>query len=143
MKVYTSYFAKERTLRKSEILPIGIAVRPPEWFNGPTLFELAPTTEMLVGTMKGTMTLKEYDRLFMARLKNLNAMSILKQIKMIASERDVALLCFEKDRSECHRDMVAKWMEAELGIEVKEFIDKEEEKKRRIEEMKRNQTSMF
>jgi hypothetical protein len=33
---------------------------------------------------------------------------------------DAVLLCFEGDRSQCHRGLVAAWLEANLGIEVPE-----------------------
>jgi hypothetical protein len=34
---------------------------------------------------------------------------------------DAILLCYEKPGEFCHRHLVAKWLEDELGIEVKEL----------------------
>lgn len=41
MKIYTSYFANSKKLRKEGIVVIGIALYPPKWYVGPSL-KMAP-----------------------------------------------------------------------------------------------------
>lgn len=35
---------------------------------------------------------------------------------------DAVLICFEKPNDFCHRQIIARWFEAKLGIKVEEFI---------------------
>ena len=47
MKIYTSYFAKQKDLEERGITCIGICAIPPKWFNGPNFVCIAPTKDIL------------------------------------------------------------------------------------------------
>lgn len=88
---------------------------PAKFFYGQSIFQLAPRGDML------KMGEQQYDLEFNKILSKLDAKDIYKQIEALSGGRDVALLCFERAGSPCHRRMVAEWLEQHLGIEVKEY----------------------
>ena len=127
MKIYTSYFANLKNLEKEDILPIGICCYPPKWFNGPNLGAIAPTPDILE---KCKSSHAEYEKRYKAEVLSIfkDVSTLINKISYISGGKDVALCCYEKPSDFCHRHIVAKWLEEQAGIEVKEF--------EKIEEMK-------
>ena len=125
MKIYTSYFANLKNLEKEDIFPIGICCYPPKWFNGPNLGAIAPTPDILE---KCKSSHAEYEKRYKAEVlsifKDINI--LINRISYISGGKDVALCCYEKPSDFCHRHIVAKWLEEQAGIEVKEFEKTEE-----------------
>lgn len=117
MKIYTSYFGNLKRLMKAGITPIGIAQFPPSFFYGTSIKELAPAPFMLGKNI----TPKQYVELFNSRiLGRLQQGDVVKRIEQLALGKDVALLCYEKDPEECHRTLVANWLN-KAGYKVEEF----------------------
>lgn len=127
MKIYTSYFANLKNLEKEDIFPIGICCYPPKWFNGPNLGAIAPTPDILE---KCKSSHAEYEKRYKTEvLSNFKDINILiNRISYISGGKDIALCCYEKPSDFCHRHIVAKWLEEQTGIEVKEFEKTEEMK---------------
>ena len=127
MKIYTSYFANLKNLEKEDIFPIGICCYPPKWFNGPNLGAIAPTPDILE---KCKSSHAEYEKRYKTEVlsifKDINI--LINRISYISGGKDVALCCYEKPSDFCHRHIVAKWLEEQAGIEVKEFEKTEEMK---------------
>ena len=125
MKIYTSYFANLKNLEKEDIFPIGICCYPPKWFDGPNLGAIAPTPDILE---KCKSSHAEYEKRYKAEVlsifKDVNI--LINKISYISGGKDVALCCYEKPSDFCHRHIVAKWLEEQAGIEVKEFEKTEE-----------------
>ena len=125
MKIYTSYFANLKNLEKEDILPIGICCYPPKWFNGPNLGAIAPTPDILE---KCRSSHAEYEKRYRAEVLSIfkDVSTLINKISYISGGKDVALCCYEKPSDFCHRHIVAKWLEEQAGIEVKEFEKTEE-----------------
>lgn len=125
MKIYTSYFANLKNLEKEDILPIGICCYPPKWFNGPNLGAIAPTPDILE---KCKSSHAEYEKRYRAEVLSIfkDVSTLINKISYISGGKDVALCCYEKPSDFCHRHIVAKWLEEQAGIEVKEFEKTEE-----------------
>lgn len=127
MKIYTSYFANLKNLEKEDIFPISICCYPPKWFNGPNLGAIAPTPDILE---KCKSSHAEYEKRYKTEVlsifKDINI--LINRISYISGGKDVALCCYEKPSDFCHRHIVAKWLEEQAGIEVKEFEKTEEMK---------------
>lgn len=118
MKIYTSYFSKGKKLTDAGIKMIGIALKPPTWYYGVTVHDVAPTPSILYGAQ----TEEEYTRRFKAEiLSRVNARAFVDKITQISQGHDVALCCFEKPGEFCHRHIVAEWLKEQLGIEVDEY----------------------
>lgn len=117
MKIYTSYFANGKKLRKNGIKMIGIALFPPKWFYGPTLREVAPTYSILH---------EESHEVYTARFKKevlakVDPKMFVEVVERISQGTDVALCCFERPDDFCHRHIVAEWLNEKLGLNVEEF----------------------
>ena len=125
MKIYTSYFANLKNLEKEDILPIGICCYPPKWFNGPNLGAIAPTPDILE---KCKSSHAEYEKRYKAEVLSIfkDVSTLINKISYISGGKEVALCCYEKPSDFCHRHIVAKWLEEQAGIEVKEFEKTEE-----------------
>ena len=125
MKIYTSYFANLKNLEKEDIFPIGICCYPPKWFNGPNLGAIAPTPDILEKCKSSHAEYKKrYKTEVLSIFKDINI--LINRISYISGGKDVALCCYEKPSDFCHRHIVAKWLEEQAGIEVKEFEKTEE-----------------
>ena len=125
MKIYTSYFANLKNLEKEDIFPIGICCYPPKWFNGPNLRAIALTPDILE---KCKSSHAEYEKRYRAEVLSIfkDISTLINRISYISGGKDVALCCYEKPSDFCHRHIVAKWLEEQAGIEVKEFEKTEE-----------------
>lgn len=118
MKIYTSYFSKGKKLTDAGIKMIGIALKPPTWYYGVTVHDVAPTPSILYGAN----TEEEYTRRFRAEvLARVNARAFVDKITQMSQGHDIALCCYEKPGDFCHRHIVAEWLKEQLGIEVDEY----------------------
>ena len=108
----TGYFA---TAAK-EPGAVSIARFPPKWFAGPRYFRLAPEPWMLeIGDWD------DYRRAYRERvLGALDPEEVLRELGVETSPHDIILLCFEKERTRCHRGLVAEWFRETLGLDVPE-----------------------
>jgi uncharacterized protein (DUF488 family) len=114
VNIYTSYYANKR-LKKDGIHTIAISIRIPPWYKGDCLTELAPKYSWLL------LERSEYIQNYNKKLSGLSAEDILNQIKDLSGGKDVALLCWESPGKFCHRQLVAKWLHENLGIQVNEY----------------------
>jgi hypothetical protein len=109
----TSYFAKSAKHPGA----VSIARFPPKWYTGRRYLPLAPTPEMLqIGDWE------EYRRRYRGEiLAALDPDTVLRDLGVVGAEHDIVLLCFEKDRANCHRGLVAEWFLETKGIRVPEL----------------------
>ena len=125
MKIYTSYFANLKNLEKENIFPIGICCYTTKWFNGTNIRAIESISDILE---KCKSSHAEYEKRYRAEVlsifKDINI--LINRISYISGGKDVALCCYEKPSDFCHRHIVAKWLEEQAGIEVKEFEKTEE-----------------
>ena len=120
MQIFTSYFGNMKQLEKADIVPIGIAIKPPRFFKGVSLKNLAPRYEMIHWPED------RYTPEFKKILKYQDAKLVYNQLESSAGGKNIALLCYEKPGEFCHRRLVAEWIEKELNIKVDEFVKKDE-----------------
>lgn len=92
---------------------VAICVSPPKWWHGRRYPALAPRRDML--HLPWPVYVREYRRI----LAGLDAAQAVADLGP-----DAVLLCFEADRAECHRGLVAEWIQAQTGIEVPEVEKK-------------------
>jgi len=109
----TSYFAKSAKHPGA----VSIARFPPGWFTGRCYPALAPKPEML--------RIGNWDK-YRHRYRNeillfLDPDDLLQELGVEDAGHDIVLLCFEKDRTLCHRGLVAEWFLETKGITVPEL----------------------
>jgi len=109
----TSYFAKSAKVPGA----VSIARFPPKWYTGARYLPLAPEPDMLkIGNWD------EYRRRYrMEILDVLDPANVLRDLDVGGTGHDTILLCFEKDRTHCHRGLVAEWFHETKGIRVPEL----------------------
>ena len=64
---------------------------------------------------------EKYIPKFKAKLNNLSAKIVIKELEELSCGKDIVLLCHEKAGEFCHRRLVADWLNRELGIKVVEL----------------------
>lgn len=117
MKIYTGYFAKTKVYEQKGLRPIAIALYPPDWFSGHQYLPLAPIGYM----MSSTMPVSAFDREYKKHVLGVcDPKAIVRQLKKISKGQDIVLLCFERLQEECHRALVAEWLN-KAGFDVQEY----------------------
>jgi hypothetical protein len=111
--ICTSYFARSAKTPGA----VSIARFPPKWYTGSRYLPLAPEPEML--KIKDW---DEYKRRYREDvLANLDPGQVLRDLESLCAGHDIILLCFEKERTHCHRGLVAEWFLERMGIRVPEL----------------------
>jgi len=109
----TSYFAKSAKVPGA----VSIARFPPKWYTDARYPPLAPKPDML--KIEGW---DEYRRRYREEvLAALDPDKVLRDLRVEKAGHDIILLCFEKDRTHCHRGLVAEWFLETKGITVPEL----------------------
>lgn len=133
MKIYTSYFAKQKQLEENNIFCVGICAIPPVFFKGPNFIIVAPTKDILfeyknIGDK--SLYIKRYNDEVLSIFKNAEQWKIfIDRLESISHGKDVALLCYEKPGDFCHRHLLADKINEVLGLNITEFqfVNKEPE----------------
>ena len=110
--IRTSYFARAA----KEPGAVSIARFPPRWYAGARYLPLAPPPALLK-----IEDWDEYRSRYTAEvLSVLDPDTVMRDLETLSAGHDSVLLCFEKDRTHCHRGLVAAWFHETLGIRVPE-----------------------
>jgi hypothetical protein len=108
----TSYFA--RSARNPAA--VSIARFPPKWYTGARYLRLAPAPDMLkIGDWE-VFRQRYRDEV----LATLDPDAVLRELGELVPGSDIIMLCFEKERTHCHRGLVAEWFFETKGIRVPE-----------------------
>lgn len=132
--IYTTYFAKLRSLPKN-VIPVSIALYPPKWYAGLQYKALAPKASTLKYwkesndpvMCKQVQYKVEYSQLVLGFT---DCKDVLKELGMLIgleeedwykrTDINIVLVCFEKKGEFCHRHIAADWFRIN-GIEVEEW----------------------
>lgn len=117
--MYTTYFAKLRKL-PAGVVPIAICAKVPDWFKGLQYRKLIPPYGAF-SVWKEDHNDGVFSESYTEEvLKKLHPMDVYKELIQMANTHEVALVCYEKSDSFCHRHLVAKWLN-EYGFKCEEF----------------------
>ena len=117
MKIYTSYFGNLKNI-PSNIVPISICGKAPEWYTGIQYKKLAPKYGFFI-KWKENHDNDYYIQCFKEQVLNcLQINEVINELSLLSKNNDIVLLCYEKPQDFCHRHLVAEW----LGNEVKEYV---------------------
>lgn len=133
MKIYTSYFGNRRKLEASGVVAVGICLYRPRYFSGVNISCVAPTRELFdLSDQPDSVYVPKFKKDVLSKV---NPKEFVEQLKLIGGGKDVALCCYEKDSTQCHRAIVADWLNETLNLGVVEF-GKEEKKEVQEDELK-------
>lgn len=111
----TSYFANRQAAQ--DACAVSIARWPPRWWGSRRrYFALAPSAELLKRAKAGMPWpdyVKEYKRDVLDKLDSARVYADLGP--------DAIMLCWEAPGEDCHRRLVAEWMEQALHVKVPEY----------------------
>ena len=122
--IYTSYFANLKNI-PSDIVPISICGKAPDWYTGLQYKKLAPKYDFFM-KWKETHDNDFYIKCFEDRVLSATCVnSVIKDLYDMARQfnpnfKHICLICYEKPSDFCHRHLVAKWLQNN-GIQCKEF----------------------
>ena len=107
--IYTSYFANLRNI-PSDIVPISICGKAPDWYSGLQYKKLAPKWKFFK-VYKETGNEEYYVKHYYKEvLDKLLASDVVYDLYKKSNGKDIVLLCYEKPNEFCHRHLVAKWL---------------------------------
>lgn len=124
MNIYTTYFANIRHLPES-IIPVSIAGKPPEKWDGIEYKKLAPKWSFFSEWKKTKNNDYYIEHFYNEVLSSLTPQNVIDELNKISSNndnKDIALVCYEIPRDFCHRHIVSGWLNRN-GYCVKEYID--------------------
>lgn len=117
MNIYTSYFGNKKALDKAGVVMVSVARWQPRYCPVPFVaLDVAPTVWMLKEA-----TSQQYDEEYKRILSKLDVPGFIKRLESFGKGADVALCCYEKPGDFCHRHVLAEYITAQTGIEIKEF----------------------
>ena len=124
MKIYTSYYANIRHI-PDYIVPISIAGKAPDWYNGLEYKKLAPKYGFFNTWKTKGLSNDYYIKHYASEvLMPLNAEDVVSELEQLSGGKDCVLVCYEKPGSFCHRHLVTAWLNLELKLDVREFSNK-------------------
>ena len=133
MKIYTSYFVRQKKMELQDVSYVSIAVGNPRYS--------VPYKIVNLGLLKpfGIFRVyhgEEYKEKYFERLDGYGVEKIRKAIEE-ASEghENVILMCHEKDKKECHRSMFAEWWFKNTGEIIPEYGEEPKEENEEYEQL--------
>jgi hypothetical protein len=110
----TSYFGNKAVASNPQA--VSVARYPPRWWGpGRRYYVLAPSAELLRRSKAGLPWpeyIQEYET---------NVLSKLDPQKVYDDLSESILCCWERNEENCHRRIIAEWIETSLGIQVPEL----------------------
>lgn len=126
--LYTCYFAKDAALKENRIVQVSISRSTPDFFNGLSYTKLAPPWD-IIKQYKEDGNWEKYTQEYTNRVLNkLDPRQVYDEIMKMVKEStgrvvfDVALMCYERSGTHCHRELVASWFN-HAGITCKEWFN--------------------
>lgn len=118
LMIYTSYFGGLRRL-PSTMVPIAICGKVPNWYNGLHYKRLAPKKEFFAEWQKTHDNDFYIQRFYEDVLNHLTVTEVVNELYMMAFDKEICLICYERPEEFCHRHLVADWLNSN-GYDCKE-----------------------
>lgn len=121
MNVYTSNYAKARSLDSHKFFVVGISRFVPRDFGGYRCLDFAPSSRLL-SDYKAGLSESEYTERYIKSLGRPSFVhSVFEQLARLACGRDLVLCCFERPESFCHRHLLSDYVFNHFGYRIEEL----------------------
>lgn len=122
VNVFTSCFKKASSLDSSKYLVVSISRFNPRGFNGVSLKSLAPSRQLLSAYKKG-ISWEEYSKRYHLECLSSSIVKVaLKSLLSLTHGRDIVLCCYESPSMNCHRFLLADFIQERFGYNVRELV---------------------
>lgn len=112
--ICTSYFSNLRRVQDSQIIPVSVAQGTPRGIKILEYKDLAPPWS-LIKQYKRDKNVDNYIANYSEGvLRGKNQYKVLGDLILLADAQNIALICFEKPGSFCHRHLIAAWLNSIL-----------------------------
>lgn len=126
MKLYTSYFAKQKKMPLEDASYVSIAVGNPR-YSVP--YKIVNANALKPYGVFRKYHGEEYKIKYFERLESFGVEEIRKELEKVSEgHENVILMCHEKDKNQCHRVMFAEWWERKTGEKIEEYGEQKNEK---------------
>lgn len=121
MNIFTSNFAKAKSLDSSKYLVVAISRYVPKGYSGTRELRFAPSRRLLMSYKKG-LSSELYTKAFYNELiDEENVYSVFKDLSRLSHGRDIVLCCYEKAGDFCHRRLIADFVLSHWNYNIKEL----------------------
>lgn len=121
MNIFTSNFAKAKSLDSSKYLVVAISRYVPKGYSGVRELRFAPSRRLLMSYKKG-LSSDLYTRAFFNELIDKeNVYAIFKDLSRLSYGRDIVLCCYEKAGDFCHRRLISEFVLTHWNYDIKEL----------------------
>lgn len=122
MAIYTSYYSNKENIDTKNNCYVSISVGTPKWDLPYELYHCKVLKPFSIFGKYDNMV--DYEREYRKYLDDVGVERILREfnaIKQASGKKNLVLLCYEKDKTECHRYTFAKWWFENTGEVVREI----------------------
>lgn len=110
MKLYTSYFAKLRSIDNNKYEVISICGKAPSWYTGKQYKKLAPKYDFFIKWKENKDNNYYIEHFNKEVLELLDVHEVVNELLVLSDNKDVVLVCYEKPTDFCHRHLVSDWL---------------------------------
>ena len=121
MNIFTSNFAKAKSLDSSKYLVVAISRYVPKGYSGVRELRFAPSRELLMSYKKGLSSELYTKAFFNELIDEENVYSVFKDLAVLSHGRDIVLCCYEKAGDFCHRRLIADFVLTHWNYDIKEL----------------------
>ena len=114
--MYTSYYAKAKTIDTTKYKLVSIARITPIWYEGEVYKALAPTQEMVYAKKNDLISEETFEKAY--RELVLDKLDMDYVYNKLGD--NAILLCYEKSEDFCHRHLLSKYLR-EKGFNIEEY----------------------
>lgn len=122
MNIYTSYYGNKKNIDTDKYCYVSISVSTPKW---DLPYELEHCKILKPYSIFGKYdNMKDYTREYRKYLDSKGVVAIQNVLEYISKKngnKDLVLLCYEKNKFECHRNTFADWWYEKTGQKVREI----------------------
>lgn len=121
MNIFTSNFAKAKSLDDSKYLVVAISRYVPRGYSGVRELSFAPSRRLLMSYKKGLSSELYTKAFFNELIDEENVYSVFKNLARLSHGRDIVLCCYEKAGDFCHRRLIADFVLSHWNYDIKEL----------------------
>ena len=125
-EIATGYFSMTQEYKKAGYVPISIARYTPNKISCGKWISPAPSKELLSDYKNGKVSFTEYDKIYMKELQAKDVGLYLELQELVTALKargfhKMVLLCYEKNKSECHRSLFEHHMNRKFDLRIHEY----------------------